>query len=155
MTPPLLLELGAVLPKVVGSGLERQVRDVVVQRVPVLVVDDHPARDGAVRLLPHKDGARLPHVGFGDLHPGAPITAPLMAGTNGDRPDGQPTDRDLTRLKGAGMRRPAAGIHRIPARHRAVRPCGLAVVEADSTLRTNMLRHRRHVTVATVGTGTK
>lgn len=46
-----------------------EVGEVIVQAVPVLVMDHHADRHLTVGLFPHDDGSRQPEVRFGHLHP--------------------------------------------------------------------------------------
>jgi hypothetical protein len=79
-----------VLSEVFGLRHHLQVGDDIVQLVPVLVVNHHPPRHRPVVFLPDEDSPQFPHVRLRDLDPCSAFAAPLVAGPDGDRANGEP-----------------------------------------------------------------
>jgi hypothetical protein len=83
--------------------LKGQVRDVVIQRIAVLVMYDHPPRDRPVSRLPDDQSTQVPTVGFRDFNEGSLSTgAPEFPDALGA--DGQMVDRldACAKLSGGG-----------------------------------------------------
>ena len=89
-------QIGRMFGGVFGGSQRREVCRVVIERVPVRVVNDRAARDGAVSGLPVQDGTKTPAVRFGHLHPCARGAVLVIADSDG-------TDRELVCRRMPGL----------------------------------------------------